>query len=70
MSDIVFRLRRWLGLLPSDYDCYGCGVCQYPNGLGGDYKQDVFVDYAKLFGLVDENVKTLTGNHDNEQWCF
>jgi hypothetical protein len=70
MSDIVFRLRRWLGLLPDDYDCFGCIECVYPDGLENAHKQSDFIDYAKLFGLVEERTKTLTGKHDTEQWCF
>jgi hypothetical protein len=70
MSDFVFRLRRWLGLLPSDYDCYGCIVCIYPDGLENVHKQGDFIDYAKLFGLVDERNKTLTGKCDTEQCCY
>jgi hypothetical protein len=71
MSDIVFRLRRWLGLLPDDYDCFGCIECVYPDGLGNAYKQGEFIDYAKMFGLVDEKPKyVMYGKTHTEQVWF
>lgn len=76
------RVCRWLGFYPTGYDCLGCIECVYPDGLDNAYRPGDFVDYAKLFGLVDEPshryvpskqhgyVKVLTGSKDTEQWCF
>lgn len=85
-------IASWLGLSEPPfpklgsgvYDCYGCADCVYPDGLDYAYTDGGFVDYARLFGLVDDEpkkfvpsrrhglgyVKTLTGKGDTEQQCY
>jgi hypothetical protein len=55
LGSLIDIVGRWLGMIPSEYDCDGCDVCSYPDGLR---------NVSPLY------VKTLTGKEDTEQQCY
>lgn len=71
MKALWVRLNEWLGFIDTGYHCHGCTTCLYPDGLGNAYKDGDFIDYAKLFGLVDDEPRyILHGKTHTEQVWF